>query len=278
MAETRPVIRGIQGGIASSHYLATESGFQILSHGGNAIDAAVAAGLALHVVEPHMNSIGGECPILVYSAKEKRTYAISGQGTAPRKATLEYFQKNRIRIIPGDGFLPATVPSSFDAWITCLSKFGTMTLQEVLAPAIRYAKDGIVVYPSLHAKIRQNARRFSSEWPTTARIFLPNGKVPTVGQVIKQPDLARTLRSLAEACTVEAAREYFYSGPIARKITEFITSKAVRDATGKSHTGLLDTQDLMEYRTRIEETVTIDWKDFTIHKCGAWSQAPVFLQ
>ena len=278
MSETRPVIRGIRGCIASSHYLATESGFQILSHGGNAIDAAVATGFALHVVEPHMNSIGGECPILVYSAKDKRTYAISGQGTAPEKATLEYFRKNRIKLMPGDGYLPATVPSSFDAWITCLSRFGTMTLQEVMAPAIRYAEDGIVVYPYLHAKIRQNARRFSSEWPSTARIFLPDGKAPAVGQVIKQPDLARTLRNLAEAGTVEAARKYFYSGPIAQRIVEFIAAKAIRDATGKPHTGLLDIQDFTEYSTRIEETVSIEWKDFTIHKCGVWSQAPVFLQ
>ena len=278
LSETRPVIRGIRGCVASSHYLATESGFQIISNGGNAIDAAVAAGLALHVVEPHMNSIGGECPILLYSAKKKRTYAISGQGTAPGRATLEYFEKNRIKIIPGDGFLPATVPSSFDAWITCLSKFGTMTLKEVMAPAIQYAQNGIVVNPHLHAKIHQHAHRFSTEWPSTAKIFLPNGKVPTVGQVIKQPDLARTLRNLAEAGSPEAAREYFYSGTIARRIVEFTTNHAVRDATGRRHTGLISIQDFAEYRTRIEETVTVDWKDLTIHKCGAWSQAPVFLQ
>jgi gamma-glutamyltranspeptidase/glutathione hydrolase len=277
MSETRPVIRGVRGCVTSSHYLATESGFQIISNGGNAIDAAVAAGFALHVVEPHMNSIGGECPILVYSAKDRRSYAISGQGTAPRKATLEYFEKNRIRIIPGDGYLPATVPSSFDAWITCLSKFGTMTLKQVLAPAIQYAQNGIVVNHQLHANIRQHARRFSFEWPSTAKIFLPNGKVPTVGQIIKQTDLARTLRNLADAGTEEQAREYFYSGPIARRIIEF-TRHGIRDATGSRHTGLIDMVDLKEYRTRVEETVTVDWKDLTIHKCGAWSQAPVFLQ
>jgi len=276
--ETRPIIRGVRGCIASSHYLATEAGFQILTNGGNAIDALVAAGFALHVVEPHMNSIGGECPILVYSGRDKKTYAISGQGTAPGKATLEYFEKDRINLIPGDGFLPATVPSSFDAWITCLSKFGTKALKEVLSPAIHYAQNGIVVDSQLHAKIYQHARRFASEWPSTARIFLPNGKVPKVGDVIKQQDLAKTLRSLAEADTIDAAREYFYSGPVARKIVEFTSNHAIRDATGKAHSGLLDLQDFAEYRTRIEETVAIDWKNLTIHKCGAWSQAPVFLQ
>ena len=278
LSETRPVIRGIRGCIASSHYLATEAGFQILTNGGNAIDAIVAAGFALHVVEPHMNSIGGECPILVHSAREKRTYAISGQGTAPAKATLEYFEKNNIKLIPGDGFLPATVPSSFDAWITCLSRFGTKSLKEVMTPAIRYAQEGIVVNRQLHEKIQQHAQRFSSEWPSTAKIFLPDGKVPLVGQVIKQPDLAKTLRALAETDTVAAAREYFYSGPIAQRIVEFTASHAVRDATGRTHKGLLALQDFGEYRTKIEETVTIDWKNLTVHKCGAWSQAPVFLQ
>jgi gamma-glutamyltranspeptidase/glutathione hydrolase len=278
MSETRPVIRGIQGCISSSHYLATEAGFQILSDGGNAIDAAVAAGFALHVVEPHMNSIGGECPILVYSAKDKRTYAISGQGTDPNKATLEFFEKNKLKIIPGDGFLPATVPASFDAWITCLSKFGTMSLRDVMGPAIRYAQDGIVVYPDLRANIRQHARRFSSEWPSTAKIFLPNDKVPTIGEVLKQPDLAKTLRCLAETGSFEAAKEYFYSGPIARKIIEFTSNHAIRDASGKPHAGLIDIQDFAEYRTRVEETVTVDWKGLTVQKCGPWSQGPVFLQ
>ena len=278
LPETRPVISGVKGCVTSSHYLATESGFEILSKGGNAIDAAVATGLTLHVVEPHMNSIGGECPIIIYSAREKRTYAISGQGTAPAKATLEYFRRNGIRIVPGDGFLPAMVPSSFDAWLTCLRKFGTMSLKEVMAPAIRYAQNGFAVNSQLCAHICEHARRFITEWPSTAKIFLPSGKVPTIGQIMKQPDLARTLRSLAESGGLEAARERFYSGDIAQKIVRFTANHAVKDATGKPHNGLMTTQDLAEYETRIEETVTVGWKELTVHKCGAWSQAPVFLQ
>jgi len=278
MSETRPVIRGIRGCVASSHYLATEAGFRILSNGGNAIDAAVAAGFALHVVEPHMNTIGGECPIIVHSARDKRTYVISGQGTAPRRATLEFFEENHIRIIPGDGFLPAMVPASFDAWITCLSKFGTMSLREVMDPAIHYAQDGIVVYPQLHAEIHNHARRFSSEWPSTAKIFLPDNKVPKTGQILKQLDLARTLRSLAASESFEEARNQFYSGSIARKILRFTENHAIRDATGKRHIGLIGSQDLSEYRSKIEDTINIDFKGFRVHKCGPWSQGPVFLQ
>jgi gamma-glutamyltranspeptidase/glutathione hydrolase len=278
MSEARPQIQGIHGCVATSHYLATEAGFQILTQGGNAIDAAVAAGFALHVVEPHMNSIGGECPIIVHSAREHKTFAISGQGTAPRKATLAFFRENNIRLIPGDGLLPATVPGSFGAWITCLSKFGTLSLSKVMDPAIRYAEEGIVVYPALQRIIQMNSRRFSAEWPTTARVFLPNDKPPRTGDVVKQPELAKTLRALSGTNDVTAARDFFYSGLIARKIIEYASSHSIRDATGKPHTSLLTLNDFEEYKTRIEEPVSSDYSGFTVHKCGPWSQGPVFLQ
>jgi gamma-glutamyltranspeptidase/glutathione hydrolase len=165
-----------RGCVTSSNYLATAAGFEILLTGGNAIDVAVATGLALHVVEPHMNGIRGECPVIVYSARHRKVFAISGQGTAPRSATLEYFRRNRIRRIPGDGFLPATVPASLRTWITCLARFGTKTLGEVISPAIRLAVEGFAVYPRLQKNIQTHARRFLKEWLTTARIFLPNKK------------------------------------------------------------------------------------------------------
>src|SRR5208337_73235 len=151
---------GTRGAITTSNYMATSAGFEILLAGGNAIDASIAAGLALHVVEPHMNGIGGETPILLYSARKRRIFAISGQGPAPKAATLEFFQGNGITLIPGDGLLPATVPASFDAWITCLRFFGTMTLGEVIAPAIRLAEEGFPVYPVLHQNVMRHAKRF----------------------------------------------------------------------------------------------------------------------
>ena len=287
MSETRPVIMGTHSCVTSSHYLATLAGFEILRAGGNAIDAAVATGLALHVVEPHMNGIGGETPILVYSAREKRVFAISGQGTAPKAATLEYFQKEKIDMIPGDGFLPAMVPASFDAWITCLSRFGTMTLSQVAEPAVRLAEDGFPVYNRLQRNIRQHAERYSKEWPTTARIFLPAGGVPDVGQVLRQSDLANTLRGLVNAeksrgndreAALTAARDLFYRGEIARKIVDFATTHQSKDASGNPHTSLLSLDDFAEYETRVEDTVHVDYAGLTVHKCGPWSQGPVFLQ
>jgi len=278
---------GTRGAITTSNYMATSAGFEILLAGGNAIDASIAAGLALHVVEPHMNGIGGETPILLYSARKRRIFAISGQGPAPKAATLEFFEGNGIRLIPGDGLLPATVPASFDAWITCLRFFGTMTLREVIAPAIRLAEEGFPVYAALHEIVTRHAKRFLSEWPTTARIYLPRGRIPRIGEVLRQNELAKTLRSLAEAERragknrekgLEAARHYFYEGPIAREIAQFAAKRSFKDATGKYHNGLITAEDLADYKTRIEKTVNIDYKGVTVHKCGPWSQGPVLLQ
>lgn len=287
MWETRPIVRGTHGAIATSNYMATSAGFQILLAGGNAIDASVAAGLALHVVEPHMNGIGGEAPILLYSARKRAFFAISGQGPAPKAAALEFFQENGISLIPGDGLLPATVPASFDAWVTCLKLFGTMTLREVIAPAIRLAKEGFPVYPALHHNITRHANRFLKEWPTNAEIYLPRGRVPGIGEVLKQSQLAKTLRSLANAERIagkdrekglEAARRHFYEGPIARKVAQFVRKHEFKDETGKPHNGLITAEDFAEYKTRLEKTVHIDYEGVTVHKCGPWSQGPVLLE
>ena len=287
MSETRPIVMGTRGAITTSNYMATSAGYEIFLAGGNAIDASIAAGLALHVVEPHMNGIGGETPILLYSARKRRIFAISGQGPAPKAATLEFFQRNGMKLVPGDGLLPATVPASFDAWITCLKFFGTMTLGEVIAPAIRLAEEGIPVYAGLHHNIARHAKRFLSEWPTTARIYLPRGRVPRLGEVLRQDELAKTLRRLTEAERragkdrengLEAARRYFYEGPIARKIAEFAAKRSFKDATGKYHNGLIAVEDLADYKTRLEETVNIVYDGLTVHKCGPWSQGPVLLQ
>jgi gamma-glutamyltranspeptidase/glutathione hydrolase len=287
MSQTRPLIMGTRGCISSSHYLATQAGFEILLAGGNAIDSAVATGLALHVVEPHMNGIGGETPIILYSAKDKRTFAISGQGPAPSAATLDYFQKEHIQMIPGDGFLPATVPASFDAWITCLTRFGTMTLEQVMRPALRLAKDGLPIYPTLQGNIQKYSDRFLKDWHTTTEIFLPGSRVPETGTVLKQADLARTYERLIHAEKsaggsrvngLRAARDLFYSGEIARTIVEFATTRPSSDATGKPHASLINLEDLARYESRVEDTVKVDYAGMVVHKCGPWSQGPVFLQ
>src|SRR5207302_2591409 len=139
----------------------------------------------LNVLEPQSCGIGGEVPILVYSVKDKKPFAISGQGFAPQAATAEWFRKAGITLIPGDGFLPATVPAMFGSWAFALMRFGTLTLKDVLEPVIDYAENGFPIYPSLRRSIAGLAKRFRDEWPTSAQVYLPDGKVPAVGDLHK---------------------------------------------------------------------------------------------
>jgi len=233
-----------------------------------------------------MNGIGGEAPALVYSAKHRKVLALSGQGPAPARATASFFHDQGIDLIPGDGFLPATVPASFDLWITFLMKFGTMSLTQVLSPAIRLADQGFPVYPTLARAIQVHAKRLI-DWPTTARVFLPDGRPPVIGQRLTQKDLAKTLRRLAQAEkrsggsrleSLGAARELFYSGNLAKQIVKFTSENSIRDASGMPHSGLLDVKDLSDFHTSIERSISVQYKGLEVHKCGPWSQGPVFLQ
>src|SRR6516165_3672992 len=154
---TRPVFMGRRGLVSAGHYLAARAGQRMFDRGGNAIDAVVASGFALNLLEPHNNGLGGEVPILVYSASEKKVHSISGQGFIAKAATVELFEKLKVKMIPGDGFLPATVPAAFGSWAFALQKFGTLTLADVLEPVIGYAESGFPVYPSLSAALTRLA-------------------------------------------------------------------------------------------------------------------------
>src|SRR3990170_1067584 len=139
---TRPVIMGTHGMVTSGHYLAGRAGLNILEHGGNAVDAGVAMGFALSVLEPYLFGIGGEAPILIYLAGKKRVVSFSGEGPAPRAATIEWFRNHGIDVIPGDGLLATTVPAAVETFITALDHFGTMHLSQVMEYAIELAEHG----------------------------------------------------------------------------------------------------------------------------------------
>src|SRR5262245_13324506 len=242
---------------------------QILQSGGNAIDAGVAAGFALALLEPHNNGLGGESPILVYHARSRRVAAINGQGVAPRAATIDWFRQHEIDLIPGDGLLPATVPSQIDNWITALAQFGTLPLAAVLAPAIELARDGFAMTHGLRRCLLANETRFREEWPSTAAIFLPDGEVPEWGDLFRNTDWAATCQLLVDAEAsaagtriqrLEAARDCFYRGRLAERIADFSASTSVRDATGRAHSGLLAFEDLTGYHARVEEPVTYHYR------------------
>lgn len=287
---SRPVFMGTHGVVVAGHYLGATAGQKMFELGGNAIDAGVAASFALAVLEPTHYGIGGEVPILIYHAKSNKVVALSGQGQAPRAATIRYFRTLGLDLIPGDGLLPATVPAVVGTLATALAYFGTLSLSQVLAPAIELAADGFPVYPRLRSFIAKDAERFRREWPSTAAIFLPGGEVPAIGTILRQPELAATLQSLAHAEAyylgkgsdrqeaILAAADTFYTGDIARKLAAFCQNNAFPDASGKEHRGLLTMDDFRAYRTRIEEPVTVNYRGYQVYKCGPWTQGPVFLQ
>jgi gamma-glutamyltranspeptidase/glutathione hydrolase len=286
---TRPVYMGTHGVIASGHYLAARAGQRMFDKGGNAIDATVASGFALNLLEPQNNGLGGEVPILVHSAKDGKVYSISGQGFAPKAATVDWFVQNKIDLIPGDGFLPATVPAMFGSWAFALVRFGTLTLKDVLEPVIDYAESGFPVYPSLNRAIDGRlARRFRSEWPTSAAVYLPDDKVPAVGALLKNSELAATLKKAVEAeskaskggreAAIQAAIDYWYKGEVAEKIVAFLEKTEIRDASGSKHKGLLTSDDFAAWKPKLEEPVSVDYHGLTVYKCGPWTQGPVFLQ
>ena len=283
----RPTIMCTRGVVTSGHYLATEAGMHTLRSGGNAFDAAAAVGFALTVLEPHQNGIGGEVPIVLYSASDRAVHTVNGNGTAPAAANVELFRSLGVGdAIPGDGFLPALVPPTLDTWVTLLTRFGTMCLADVLRPALELAERGFPMYDSLHEQIRANVQRFTTEWPTSAHKFLRDGATPEVGSVWRQPALAATFRRLIEAesagknreAGLRAARDRFYRGDIAADIVIFAAANPVRDATGQEHVALLTTDDFAAFAARVERPVSVDYEGCEVHKCGPWTQGPVLCQ
>ena len=196
---TRPVIMGTRGVVTSGHYLATAAGFRIMEQGGNAIDAAAAMCFCLNLLEPQSNGIGGEVPTLLYSARDRKTVAISGMGWSPKELTLDWCRANGIDLIPGDGYLPACVPAVVDTWATAVARYGNLSFSHVLQSAIKLAEDGFPVYDRLHESLASSFDRFNERYPTTAEVYYPNGRVPNTGEVWRNPEFAWVLKTMCEA-------------------------------------------------------------------------------
>ncbi|HLW46670.1 MAG TPA: gamma-glutamyltransferase family protein [bacterium] len=288
VASTRPVIRGRSFMVACGHYLACVAGLRMYALGGNAFDAGVAMVFAQSVLEYQSYGFGGEVPMLIYAARDGRPVAVNGNTRAPRAATMEWFRGRGLELIPGDGFLPAGVCAVPDALITVLDRYGRLTLEQVLAPALELVANGFPMYEGMRRAIVQHEARFRAEWPTSAALFLPGGQVPPLGDTWRNPDLARTFERLVGAErgarsrgrheALRAARDYFYRGPIAQEIVAFQRDTTVRDATGTVSAGLLREEDFAAFETRIEAPASVHFRGYDVYKCGPWSQGPVFLQ
>ncbi|KQP49075.1 gamma-glutamyltransferase family protein [Pseudorhodoferax sp. Leaf274] len=285
---TRPEITGTFGVASSTHWLASQTAMGVLERGGNAFDAAVAGGFVLQVAEPHLNGPGGEVPLLIWSEREQCASVLCGQGPAPALASPAQFRALGVEQVPGIGLLPATVPGAFGAWLTMLRDHGTWTLAQVLQPAIRYARDGLPLVARGVQAILAVEQLFRSEWHSSARVWLPGGQVPQPGALFSNPAVAATYeRILAEAEAqgrgtrereIDAALDVWYRGFVAREIDAFYTHEAVMDTTGRRNTGLLRYADMAQWQPTYEAPATTDFGRYTVAKCGAWSQGPVFLQ
>jgi gamma-glutamyltranspeptidase / glutathione hydrolase len=286
MFATRPELRGSFGMVASTHWLASGAGMSVLERGGNAFDAAVAAGFVLQVVEPHLNGPGGEVPILAAPAGQGRVLVVNGQGPVPAAATIERFAGLGLDLIPGTGLLAACVPGAFGAWMLLLRDHGTLRLREVLEPAIGHAEAGFPAIPRIGGAIAAVERMFRTEWPSSAEVWLADG-IPAPGTRLRNPALAATWRRLlaeAEAASstrdgqIEAALAAFYEGFVAETIAGFLATAEVMDVSGRRHKGLLDGDDLAGWRATVEDPVSVDHHGWTVCKTGPWGQGPVLLQ
>jgi gamma-glutamyltranspeptidase / glutathione hydrolase len=290
----RQAVRGVHGAVAAGSEYATEAGMRTYYRGGNAVDVGVAAMFAASVTELSHFGLGGEAPILIRT-KDGKVHAIAGVGTMPKLATAEMFRKRPLQdgevelrgkngetalkgVIPVGGLMPALVPGMMDAGLLALREYGTKSFQEVIAPAIENA-DGYAI-DEMRVQTIAGSREFFDLWPTSKAHFLPNGKVPQVGDIFRQPDTARTLRAMAEVekkalaggatrvAAIDSVRDYFYRGEIARKI----------DAFSKANNGLLRYEDMAAFKLQVEEPVSTTYHGYQVYKPGFWSQGPAMLE
>ena len=284
---TRPEIEGTFGVVTSTHWIATAVGMATLEKGGNAFDAAVATAFTLQVVEPHLNGPGGDAPVIVYDVRRGKPEVICGQGPAPAGATIAHYRREGLDLVPGTGLLAACVPGTFETWMLLLRDYGTLSLAEVLAPAIGYAQNGHPLLERANATIATVAALFREHWPTSAAVYLQNGAVPPAGTLFANKQLAATyLRILKEAesaggdrtAQIERARETWSQGFVAEAIGRFCRTQEVMDSSGARHRGVLTAGDMARWTPPVEAPLTYDYCRYTVCKTGPWGQGPVMLQ
>lgn len=272
----RPVIRGRQAAVSSMKSEATEAARRILQSGGNAFDAAVGGQAALAVTDFAMNGVGADAVVLVYDARTKTVFSVNAEPPAPRLATIEWYQKNNGGKLPqSDGLLAGGLPGVVDTWYVLLERWGTMSFEQVLQPAIELAEAGFPLSERLARQIATS--RKIRKYPTTAKIYLPNGEAPKAGEVFRNADLAATLKKLVETerqasakgrrDSLKAARDRFYKGDIARELSRF----------SEDNGGLFRYEDFAAYTAKVETPVSIDYRGHQVYKNPSANQGPAEL-
>lgn len=287
---TRPTLQGTFGMSASTHWLATAAAQAVLERGGNAFDAAVAGAFVLHVVEPHLNGPGGDMTGVFVTAEEPgRPVALMGQGPAPAAATPEHYLAEGLDLVPGSGALAAAVPAAVDAWLLLLRDHGTWELDAVLEFAIGYARDGHPMLGRVGTTIAAVAALFEEHWPTSAELWMPGGRIPAEGEMVRNPAYAQTLLRLVAAgeslpgagisrqARIDVARREWREGFVARAMVESVQTPH-RHSSGTDHQGVLALGDLADFEAGYEPAATIEFRGYTIAKTGPWGQGPALLQ
>ncbi len=261
---SRAPVLARRGLVASGHPLASAAGLRVLTTGGNAIDAAVATAGVLGVVQPMMSGLGGETFVLAYLAKDRKVYALNSSGIAPYAATVEWFRSHGHRTMPLRGMLAVAVPGAVEAMATAVEQWGSgrFTLGQLLEPAIGYAAEGFPVAPKVATWITQ-AADVIAQFPSSARVFMPQGHLPRAGDVLMMPDLARTLRAVATG-----GREVFYRGDVARQVVSYC----------RDHGGLFTEREFAEHRCDIYEPISTTYRGLTVCTTAPPSQGIIVLE
>jgi gamma-glutamyltranspeptidase/glutathione hydrolase len=272
----RPAIRGTRHMVVTEHYAASHVAFSVLEAGGNAIDAGCAAGIALGVLKPDLVSAAGVAPIIIYEKKSDTVFTVAGLGHWPKLTDPRVFiEEFKGRIPPG--ILRTVVPAAPDAWITALARFGTLTFGEAARSAIRFASEGFPVYPFFCEVLSLFGEDYK-RWPSSQALYLPNGRVPQVGEIFQSKDLARSLQYMVDEegaaakkgrlAGLQASRDAFYRGDLAASFVDYHLSSG----------GWLRHDDLANFHAEIERATTVDWHGISVFAGGPWCQGPVLLQ
>ncbi|HEU4414407.1 MAG TPA: gamma-glutamyltransferase, partial [Candidatus Angelobacter sp.] len=246
----RSVVMTDRGIVATSHYLASQAGSQILARGGSAMDAAIAANAVLGVTEPMMNGIGGDLFLIYWDARTGKLYGLNASGWAPRKLTIEYLARQGITAMPHDGIQSVTVPGAVEGWSQAHQRFGRLPWKDLFAPAIQLADQGYAVPEIIHAYWADEEAKLQKT-PEARRVFLPGGKVPALGAKFSNPDIAKALRLIAEK-----GRDAFYKGEIAQAIVQ----------TSAAAGGTMELPDLADFSAEWVEPISIDYRGWKIYE------------
>lgn len=271
----RPTLIGKHYAVACGHYLAAAAAARILERGGNAVDAGVSAAMALAVLQPDIVSFSGVAPTLVYQKNSGAVHSLAGLGWWPQSTDIERLRSEGNGVVP-EGLLRTVIPAAPATHIEALLHFGTISFEEAAAAAHEIARDGFAAYPVFVRHMEKFQEKYR-RWPSSAAVYLPQGRPPRVGEIFRQEQLSRSIAGMMQAersapgnraTKLRAARDYYYKGPIAEGIAQYHSE----------HRGFVTREDLAAFEVAVEKSISCDYKTHQIHSCDTWCQGISLLQ